>query len=300
MDSGFKKKSKLNKSNGFDIFNNVLMAVFAFVTLFPFYYVIIISLAKLEDIQKHLIYVLPLSMNFNAYELILKEKLFMNSFFISVFITVAGTFLSMLVSTAAAYTLSKKDIPGAKAMFAFVLVPLFFSGGLIPYYLTVKAVGLINNVLVMIIPSLVSTFYLILIKNFFEEMPASIEESAKIDGANDIYILYKIILPTSAPVIATISIFYAVDRWNEYYNAMLFISSRNLHPLQLVLRNILLNFTQMSGSSIGQAIKNSRIPVYTKSLQMAIIVVATVPILCVYPFLQKHFTKGILFGAVKE
>jgi len=247
-----------------------------------------------------IIYILPTSISFESYKLILQEKLVHSAFFVSVFITVVGTLVSMSLSTAAAYTLSKKDMPGNKILFTMILIPMFFSGGLIPYYLTVQKVGLINKIWVMIIPHAINTFYLILLKNFFRELPPSIEESAKIDGANDIYILYKIVLPMSAPVIATVSLFYSVDKWNEYYTALLFISNRKLYPLQLVLREIIMNFTQLMASSIGAAIVDSQKTIYSQSLQMAVIVVATVPILLVYPFLQKHFTKGIMLGAVKE
>jgi len=290
----------IKRTTGFDVFNYILMAVMAIITIFPFYYVIIISLADYAEVQKQLIYILPTSINFESYKLILQEKIVHSAFFVSVFVTLVGTLVSMCLSTAAAYTLSKKDMPGNKIFFTMILIPMFFSGGLIPYYLTVQKVGLINKIWVMIIPHAINTFYLILLKNFFQELPPSIEESAKIDGANDIYILYKIVLPMSAPVIATVSLFYSVDKWNEYYTALLFISSRKLYPLQLVLREIIMNFTQLMASSIGAAIMESQKTVYSQSLQMAVIVVATVPILLVYPFLQKHFTKGIMFGAVKE
>lgn len=291
--------SNKKKATGFDVFNFILMTILAIITIFPFYYVILISFADYEAVQKQLIYIFPTTLNFDAYKMVFKGKMFVNAFFVSVFITVVGTALSMVLSTAAAYTLSKKFIPGQKVMFTLVLIPMFFSGGLIPYYLTIKNVGLIDKIWVLIIPGAINTFYLILMKNFFEDLPASIEESAKIDGANDMYILYKIVIPTSAPVIATISLFYAVDKWNEYYSALLFISNRNLYPLQLVLREAVLDFTQLMGSSIGAQIARSNRAMYPQAMKMAIITITTVPILCVYPFLQKHFTKGIMFGAVK-
>lgn len=289
-----------DKPNGFDVFNKILMAVLVVLAAFPLYYVVLISFADYAAVQKQLIYILPTSINFDAYKLVLKEKLFLNSFLVSVFITVAGTLFSMILSSAAAYSLSKKHVPGSKLMFTFILIPMFFSGGLIPYYLTIKDVGLMDSIWVMIIPGAISTFYLILLKNFYEDLPASIEESAKVDGANDLYILYRIVLPMSAPVIATISLFYAVGIWNDYYSALLFISNRDLYPLQLVLRETILDVNQIMASSVGAAIAANNRPTYTPALQMAVITISAVPIFCVYPFLQKHFTKGILFGAVKE
>jgi putative aldouronate transport system permease protein len=276
------------------------MVFLVLVAAFPLYYVILISFADYASVQSQTIYILPTSINIDAYTLIFKEKLFLNSFMISVFITAAGTLFSMILSTACAYALSKKKVPGNKFMFAIILIPMFFSGGLIPYYLTIKDVGLMDSIWVMIIPGAISSFYLILLKNFYEDLPSSIEESAKIDGANDLLILYKIVLPMSAPVIATISLFYAVGIWNDYYTALLFISNRDLYPLQLVLRETILDLNQIMNSSIGVSIANSNRATYTPALQMAIITISTVPIFCVYPFLQKHFTKGILFGAVKE
>lgn len=293
-------KNGKNNLNGFDIFNSVLMVVLAFITLFPLYYVVLISFADYAAVQKQLIYILPTSLDLEAYKLIFSQGLFSHAFFVSVFITGFGTTLSMFLSTAAAYALSKKFVPGQKIMFTLILIPMFFGGGLIPYYLMIKDLHMIDTIWVLVLPGAVNSFYLVLLKNFFEDLPVSIEESAKIDGANDLLILYRIVLPTSAPVIATISLFYAVDKWNEYYDALLFISNRNLYPLQLVLREAILDFNQIMGSGIGAQIANSNRAPYAKGLQMAIIVISTVPIFCVYPFLQKHFTKGIMFGAIKE
>lgn len=288
------------KRNGFDVVNYFLMAILALIAIFPLYYVVLISFADYASVRKQLIYILPTTINFESYKLVFKGEMFLNSFFVSIFITVTGTLLSMVVSTAAAYALSKKFVPGSRIMFNIILIPMFFTGGLIPYYLMIKNIGFIDKIWVLIIPGAINSFYLILLKNFFEDLPASLEESAKIDGANDLYILYKIVLPTSAPVIATISLFYAVDKWNDYYTALLYISNRKLYPLQLVLREAILDFSQIMASPIGAEIARNNRATYTQALQMAIITITTIPILCVYPFLQKHFTKGILFGAVKE
>lgn len=289
-----------NKITGFDLFNTALMFMLGIVAIFPLYYVVLISIADYAEIQKQIIYIYPTTFNFSAYSMILSERMFLNSFMVSVFITAAGTLLSIIVSSAAAYALSKEKAPGRKLMFYIILIPMFFSGGLIPSYLNITSLHLIDNILVLIIPGAISSFYLILLKNFFEDMPVSVEESAKMDGANDIQILWKIVLPTAAPIIATISLFYAVDKWNDYYTALLYISSRNKIPLQLLLREAILDFNQVIASSVGQQLARAETPVYTPSLQMSIIVISTIPIFCVYPFLQKHFTKGIMLGSVKE
>ena len=175
---------------------------------------------------------------------------------------------------------------------------MFFGGGLIPSYLIVKDLGLIDSIWSMIWPSLTGTFNIILLKNFFEELPPSLEESAKIDGANEIVILFKIVIPMSMPVIATISLFLAVGHWNEYFSGILYIVDQNKYPLQLVLRGVLLDAaTNLSGAAAQIASQDK--PFYAITLQMAIAAIATIPIVVVYPFIQKYFTAGIMLGAVK-
>lgn len=288
------------KVDAFNIFNILIMTILAFITIFPFYYVIIISVGKYEEITRELIYIFPTSIDFQAYKVIFKADNISNSFLVSVFVTVVGTIFSMLLTVAAAYGICKKNMPGRNAILMYFVFTMFFSAGLIPYYLTVKGVGLINSIFVMIIPLGINTFYLIILKNFFATIPPSLEESAKIDGANDIYILFKIVIPTSMPIIATLILFYAVDRWNEWWHAMLFISDQSMFPLQMVLREILFDFSQTQGSSIGAAMKASKVNIYPRSIQMAIVVVTALPIIMVYPFLQKYFTKGIMIGSIKE
>lgn len=285
--------------NGFDIFNYVLMAVLTIVSLFPLYYVVIISFASQASIQQHLIYALPYSISIDAYKYIMKDSLVFHSFFVSLVITIIGTLLAVLICTACAYTLSKKDIPGKKLMFLYVMIPMFFGGGLIPSYLNTKMLGLIDNLWVMILPGIVSTYYLILIKSFLEDLPPSVEESAKIDGANDLVILFRIVFPMSMPIIATMALFFAVDYWNNYFTALVYITNQNLMPLQTVLYQIMSNFNSVMASQTGAAIAADNAQVYSLSLQMAVIVITTIPILCVYPFVQKYFTKGIRLGAVK-
>ncbi len=283
------------------VLNGALMVLLALVTIFPFYYVVLIALSDYATVHKQILYIFPTKINFESFRAVFEERTFLNSFLNSVFVTVVGTAYSLLISSMAAYALSKDRVPGHRILFIIAIIPMFFSGGLIPYYLTVSAVGLSNSIWVMVIPAAITTFYLLLMKNSFDDVPKSLEESAKIDGATDFTVFFRIVLPTSMPVIATMALFYAVDKWNDYYLAMLFINDLNKYPLQMTLREILNNFTRFQGTGIGAVIQNQQTPiVYTRSLQMAVIVVATVPILCVYPFLQKHFTKGIMLGAVKE
>lgn len=283
----------------FDYINGVFLLLLAIVTAFPLYYVLIVSVGSYKDIVTSNMYLFPSSLDLTAYRSIFETRRIGSSFLVSLFVTVAGTGLGMIVSVAMAYSLSKSHVPGMKLAFGVVLLTMFFSGGMIPYYLTIKSLGLIDKVAVMILPTCVSVFNVIVLKNNFAQVPPSLEESARIDGANDMTILFRIVLPTCKPILATIVLFYAVERWNEWWHAMLFITTPTKQPLQIVLREVLFNFDQMR-STIGASLAQNTKPVYNRSVQMATVTVATLPILCVYPFLQKYFTKGLMIGAVKE
>lgn len=218
---------------------------------------------------------------------------------VTVFITAVGTAVNMFLSVSGAYVLSKKDLIGRKVILWMVLFTMLFNGGLVPTYLVVKDYGLVNSVWSMILPCAISTYYMIIMKNYFMSLPPSLIEAAKIDGANEFTILLKVILPISLPFMATFALFYSVERWNEWWNALLYINQKSLMPLQMYLREVLINFnTQLAAQA--QAILGSGNKVYMQSVQMATIVVATLPILCVYPFVQKHFVKGVMVGSVKE
>lgn len=287
------------KRTPFDYINGVFLLLLAIVTAFPLYYVLIVSVGSYKDIVTSSMYLFPTSIDLTAYQSIFEARRIGSSFLVSLFVTVAGTGLGMFVSVAMAYSLSKSHVPGMKLAFGVVLLTMFFSGGMIPYYLTIKSLGLIDKVAVMILPTCVSVFNVIVLKNNFAQVPPSLEESARIDGANDMTILFRIVLPTCKPILATIVLFYAVERWNEWWHAMLFITTPTKQPLQIVLREVLFNFDQMR-STIGASLAQNTKPVYNRSVQMATVTVATLPILCVYPFLQKYFTKGLMIGAVKE
>jgi putative aldouronate transport system permease protein len=283
----------------FDISVYIFLGLLSLITFFPFYNVLIISFAKFEVISQHNLYLLPLSFDLLAYKVILTDAKFWSSSFNTVFITVVGVLFSMSISVAGAYALSKRGMPGRNAMLTLILFTMFFNGGLIPFYLIVKALGLVNSIFVMIIPAGLNTFYLIIMKNYFGTLPESLEESAKLDGANDLYILLRIILPISAPFIATFALFYAVERWNEWWYALIFISDSSKTPLQIYLRETLITNNMLLNTLAQQAADKNSSKVYTPALQMATIVISSVPILMVYPFLQKHFAKGILVGSIK-
>jgi ABC-type sugar transport system, permease component len=282
-----------------DIIIALILIVMTVVTLFPFYNVILISFASVKGLAEHTLYLLPYTFDLTAYTKLFKEVTFYRSFLVSVIVTALGVTFNMLLSVSGAYALSKKGMPGRNFILSAILFTMLFSGGLIPYYLVVKSIGLVNKIAVMIIPTGITTMYLIIMKNHFNTIPASIEESAKIDGANDFQILLKIIIPISKPFIATFALFYAVDRWNEWYNALLFISDSAKVPLQIYLRNLLINMNVQLSSS-AQAVMDSRYSIDIQATQMASIVISAIPVMCAYPKLQKHFVQGIMIGSIKE
>lgn len=285
----------------YDIVAVTILVLLGLIVLFPFYNVVIISFARYASIAKAKLYILPSSFQLKAYKTLIEDADFWRAFGNTVFITVAGVTLSMVVTVAGAYALSVKSLPFRKFFLTLILITMFFGGGLIPYYLLMKNLHLIDSILVMVIPTCVNTTYIIIMKNYFTNMPISLIESARLDGANDIMIFRKIILPISKPFMATFALFYAVERWNEWWNAQMFISKASLAPLQTYLRNLLIAYNStISSNALTQVERNIDNTIYFPSLQMAAVVVSSIPILMVYPYLQKHFTKGILVGSIKE
>ncbi len=300
---GKNSKSAGQKFNKGDVTINIVitavLTLLALVAMFPFYNVIILSFASVEGMARHPVYLLPYSFDLTTYKNLFAEVNFYRAFGVSVFVTITGVVLNMFLSVLGAYALSKKAMPGRNFILSAILFTMFFSGGLIPYYLVIQSLNLVNNILVMVVPTGITTMYLIIMKNYFNTLPDSIEESAKVDGANDLYILWKIILPISKPFIATFALFYAVDRWNEWYNSLIFISDSAKVPLQIYLRELLINMNVQLSSSAA-AVVESKAGVGIQATQMASIVISAIPIMCVYPFLQKHFVRGIMVGSIKE
>ncbi|RAP73807.1 carbohydrate ABC transporter permease [Paenibacillus montanisoli] len=276
-----------------DLLLHALFIILSVCALFPFYTVLISSFGTPTGIIR------PTTFTLEGYEQIIKYGVG-RAFTVSVAVTLIGTFLSLFLTTIAAYALSKKGMPGWKYIMGFIIFTMFFGGGLIPYYLTVKGVGLMDSYWVMILPSAVNTFYIWIMLSFFREFPVSLEESAKIDGAGDFSILMRIVIPTSMPVIASISLFYAVDRWNDWYTPMLFLTDADKYPMQLMLRNMLTSISQILSMNNGvSAIDQSKVKIPQDSLKMAAIMVTSLPIMAVYPFLQKYFAKGVMIGSIK-
>ncbi|MEC0311150.1 carbohydrate ABC transporter permease [Paenibacillus lautus] len=289
-----------NRSVGeklFDVFNYVLLTVITLCTLYPLIYVLF---ASLSDPTRHMqhsgILWKPLDMTFNAYRLVFDNPMIIQGYLNTFLIVSGGLVLNITLTAFGAYALSRKGLRYRKELMLFIVFTMFFSGGLIPLYFTVKGLELTNTLWSLIIPQAISAFNLIIMRTAFEAVPDSLEESAKIDGANEFVILFRIMMPLCMPVIAVMLLYYGVSHWNSWFQAMIYLQDRSLYPLQLVLRELLL---LNDASSMASGASGGEVAVIGETLKHATIIVATVPILLVYPFLQKYFVKGALIGAIK-
>lgn len=283
----------------FDYINVIGLGIFGLICLFPIYYVFVLSFTDPIEYYKGGLILFPTDWTIKSYQFLLSTKAFPRAIGVSVFLATVGTALSLIVTSAFSYALSRRRLMGRRAIMLLVLVTMLFSPGLIPHYLLVRELGMINSIWSLIIPGLTSGWYVLLMKGFFDSIPVSLEEAAVIDGANDIGVWWRIILPLSLPALAAFGLFYAVHYWNTYFNAVMYINDFKKLPLQVLLRNMLVDPSTVGGGEMAQAaMAEVRIPAET--LKMAAVVIATLPIMLVYPFLQKHFAKGAMVGSVKE
>jgi putative aldouronate transport system permease protein len=283
----------------FDIFNCVFLGFLAILVIVPFYYTVVLSLIGDQNVYvMNPGILLPPKIDFRNYVLVFKfsdiPRSFLNSFIIVVF----GVAYNMFLTITMAYGFSKKKFPGRNFLFNVVVFTMYFGGGLIPFYLLVDSLGLREHLASVIIPVGLSTFNMIILKNFFQEIPPALEESARIDGAGNIRILIQILLPMMGPALATLVLFYSVDRWNEWFLASLFLSKSVLYPIQLQLRQILFTGTSFTIPA-GAAVAVNR-PVFNTGIQAASIIIIMFPVMMIYPFLQRFFVKGIMIGAIKS
>ncbi|HHU79288.1 MAG TPA: carbohydrate ABC transporter permease [Clostridiales bacterium] len=269
---------------------NTILVLIGLICFFPMLYVVSVSLTPYEEyLRQGGIVLFPTQFTFEAYRQFWKEPYIMQCFNNTVFITVFGTMCNIFVTILMAYALSRKNLIFGKFFTFYCLTPLLITGGVVPTYLIVRNTGLLNSLSALIIPTLVSPYILLITRTFFANIDASLYESARIDGAGEFRILFFIILPVSLPIIATIGLMYGVAHWNQYFASLMYISDSAKRTLQVVLREMLNRASSME----------SDVVVPTRTLQMAGVVVSAVPIILVYPFLQKHFTQGIMLGAIK-
>lgn len=282
----------------FDIILYILFGILALITIYPFYNVFIVSFSNTKASVEHSPYILPYVFDLEGYKAIMNDVFFFKSLIVTIFVTVVGGTLNMVFSIIAAYVLSRRGLIGRKFLLSLILFTMFFSGGMIPTYLVISDFKLVDNVFSMILPTMLNTYYVIIMKNYFASLPIGLSEAASIDGANALTILLRIYLPISKPFMATFALFYAVERWNGWWSAFLYISNKNIKPLQIYLREVLVNFNTQLATQAQSMLTQEKI--FIQSVQMAAIVVTMLPILCLYPFLQKYFVSGIMIGSIKE
>ena len=288
--------------NFYDVFVLVFCITFGLICFYPLWYVLIASVTPYETFVEGGLMLFPKGgIDLQYYKTIFSNSSFSSSMWISVSKTVIGTLLSVLVTSTMAYAVSKTHVKGMKLLNVLVVFNLFFSGGLIPQYVLYMNLGLIRNYWVMVLPGVLNITYFIIMRNYFSySVPAELEEAARIDGCNDVRVFFRIIIPLSKPMLAAVSLFIAVIQWNDYYQYMVFIANKpQLQPFAWVLRRILTDQTMMSQVRNGAMSLGAQLPP-PMALRMATIICAMLPIVVVYPFLQKYFAQGMLIGAVKE
>lgn len=273
----------------YDFIIYLVVGLFAFACFIPFLYVLTFSITPYAEYLRHPFNILPRDITFSAYIDIFKYRLFVSGFKNTLFITIVSTVIHMFLLVLTAYPLSKKDLKGRKGLYWVVLFTMFFNGGIIPNYLLMNNLHLINNIWSLILPVSIGAFPVILLINSFMDIPAELTESAVVDGANHLVILFRVILPVAIPTLVTLALFNAVYQWNSYFNSLLYTPKQSLWPMQLVLRQLV--------TQGGEAEVITPVPSYT--IKMASIMAAMLPIICAYPFIQKYFLTGLTMGAVK-
>jgi putative aldouronate transport system permease protein len=282
----------------FNFLNVSVLTFLLFATLYPFLYVVFASMSDAGLLLKHRGLLLkPLDPNIETYRIVFRNPILFSSYLNTIIYVVCGTTLSLLLTVFGAYALSRKNVLLRTPIMFFIVFTMWFSGGMIPLFLLVRNLHLLNNRLALLLPNAISTYNLIVTLTYFKSIPDSIEESAKIDGASDYTIMFRIIVPLAIPVIAVITLFYSVNIWNAWFHAMIFLNKRELFPVQLILREILI-LNDATGVMGGAVAQGDQIQI-AETIKYATAVVATLPILMVYPFVQRYFVKGIMIGAIK-
>lgn len=278
----------------FNVFNIIFMALMIIITIYPFWYCITCSLSKDIVGNTASLMLWPKGLDFAAYKSVLSDPLILNGYKVTIFVVVVATVVNLIMTTIAAFLLTRRNFAIRGFLTWMMLITMYFSGGMIPTYIIyVQILGLENSLLALILPGAISVYNMIVMRTNFDGIPKSLEESVKVDGGNDMHVLWHIIIPLSKAVISVMVLFYGVGHWNAWFNALLYIKDREKIPLQLALRSILIQEQLNTGAN---AVDNMGI---AENIKFATIIVATVPILLVYPFIQKYFVKGVMIGAVK-
>lgn len=281
----------------FDVFNTFLMITILFITLFPLYYVLIISFSDGSAVMRGEVNFIPKGINWKSYEIVFQDSSLMRSYLNTILYTISGTIINLSMTALCAYPLSRSSFYGRNFFALAIVFTMFFDGGLIPRYLVVDSLGLVDTVWAIIIPPAINVWYMILMRTFFQNIPEAMHESAYMDGAGEFKVLTRIVLPLSVPILATMTLFYAVWHWNSFFPALIYLSDKSQYPVQIILRNIVISGdmaeqSSMMGGQMGQLVT-------AQNIKYAVVIVAIAPIVMLYPFLQKYFVQGLMVGSIK-
>ncbi len=281
----------------FHAFNYAALALLAFVCIYPFIWIAAASISDPQQVLSGNVYLLPKNITFDSYEIVLGYKQLWVSYGNTIYYVVVGTFINVVLTMITAYPLSRTWFRGRNIISAFIVFTMFFSGGMIPTFLVVKSVGIMNTRWAMILPGAISAWNFILARTYLQSnIPDELVEAAEIDGANDLRVFISVVLPLSTPIIAVITLFYAIGHWNDFFSALLYLRDQSLYPLQVVLRQIVTSGSQMQMTAGRTATERA---LFAHTIKYAVIMVATIPIMLIYPFVQKYFVKGVMLGALK-
>lgn len=295
-------KSFSLSDKSFDIINKIFLSIVLIIIVYPLIFVLSASISDPNSVASGKMWLFPVDISFRGYEVLFANKSIWLGYYNTIIYTTIGTIIHLMVLLPCAYVLSRKELVAKKYFLWFILFTMLFSGGMIPNYLIIKSLGMLNTMWAIVIPNVVGAWSILVARAFFQQsIPDQLVEAAKIDGATDFYIFFRVVLPLSLPIIAVMALFHAVGLWNQYFNALIYLSDRDKFPLQLILREILIvNQMQLGdpssggGESLVDQVKTAGL------IKYAVIIVSSLPLLIVYPFLQRFFVKGVLIGSIKE
>lgn len=301
------KRNRIKLTKGdliFEIFNTTLMILVLLVIIYPLWFVVIASFSDSRFVTTGQVWLWPKGFHLGAYRRVFTNSKLLVSYRNTIIYTFAGTILNIIVTVCLAYSLSRKDFKGRNFVTLLMTITMFFNGGLIPTYLCYKQLGLVNSPWVMILPGLFTTYNTILVRTYFDGQPFELQEAAMIDGCSNFRILWNIMVPLSKPIIAVMAIYYGVGHWNAYFDALVYINDDKYKPMSLILRDILVTVTASASGTEGNSTGGGEagqdeLQKTGEVMKYAVIIISTVPVLCLYPFLQKHFAKGVMLGAIK-
>ena len=290
---------KVRESTGylvFKVFNTIIMLLVCAATLYPFLYLVAQSFSSEQAIIMGKVSLFPVGFNVATYKSVLEKGDFLHSYKNTIVYVILGTISAMVFSCCMAYPLSKKELKGSKFLMKFIIFTMYFGGGLIPTYILMRRLNLVNTIRGFVIPSMLSTYYIILMRSFFQNIPKDLEEAAEIDGLSPIGILIKVVLPLSMPIIATMILFNAVGYWNNLYNSFLYLDKKDMWPVAYYLRTIITGASTSADPGEASAEKMQ----IASNIRSCSMVLMTLPIICIYPFVQKYYVQGMMLGGVKE